>query len=346
MKTRMLYESQGIDNEIDEMAKKMYSVMYRDLRKFGVKYEDQWDYTCMLSCELPRNAGTIRYKVKVKLYTHDTKYDKEKYDENEQTDEDYFDFESPCVTGCCGWNHGYKASVIMAKLDPSNPYEYDPDDDDDALFSVQVCVNICPELDIYSAKFKAEFFETIAHELMHTKSTIRIYAEAGYPTEACDRYVATDSTMADEIWWRPAPSLKFNYTKYLLGPNEMKSYVYSMYDYIKMLTIQGRIHGVGELGKAVASANTSWVRYKQAEDWLNTVDPKSPEFDEFVRKMKTQKGKHGENELKHIEGISTGADLIRVMKKNMKTMKLKLAKAAYKGYCDAIARNKILKSNK
>ena len=128
--------------------------------------------------------------------------------------------------------------------------------------------------------------------------------------------------------------------------DKMKSYVYSMYDYIKMLTIQGRIHGVGELGKAVASANTSWVRYKHAEDWLNTVDPKSPEFDEFVRKMKTQKGKHGENELKHIEGISTGADLIRVMKKNMKTMKLKLAKAAYKGYCDAIARNKILKSNK
>ena len=344
MRVNLIYESQGIDAEVDAIARKLFPGIYREfMMANGFEYEGQWYYSCMLSCPIPGSDKSVRYKSSIQLYS----YNEAESEENEKTGNDYgYDGMRPKdITGSCGWNNVYNVQEIMKKLDPNNPYVYNDEDDYDVLFRIQICVHIRPWLDAKSSEFRSELFEVLSHELMHTKSSIREYVEAGYPMKRDGDFTVLKDTISQEIGFEPGVSGRLNLSKYMLDPNEMKSYVYSVYSYMKMLTTEGKIRGKDDLSKALAS-DSNWIRYKKIEDWLETVDPKDKDVESFILKMKSYKGEDRADELKHITGITTGADLIRVFKKRLKDIRQKLIKAAYKGYTDALKENGVKESMK
>ena len=164
----------------------------------------------------------------------------------------------------------------------------------------------------------------LSHEMLHIKSTLRENLEA-----AIGKTLPLRNAMNSTDNWGV-----FNYVKYMLSPNEMKSYVQQMYHEAKSSNCS---LDPQRWAKETLPTLQSWQNYKSALKGMKEIGD-----DEVADFLEMYAGPS----LKHMTGISTPADFRRYFNKAAKDFGLKLLKAAYKGYTDALKENGIKESAK
>lgn len=194
---------------------------------------------------------------------------------------------------------------------------------------------------------RKEMPETLSHELMHTKSDIREMRGKGDALHhALDTFVSADSGYSE-----------FNLMKYYFSPQEMRSNIQGVYSeaytavtrYIKDNNKAPDIEDFKEILKGMGVWRHLNSRVYDTEDIKRDLD-KAEEYgrngygrgftklsllkdDEIQRFLDSLENKA---EFRKMTGISTVADFRKYFVKKGKEFKLKLVKAAYKGYADAI----------
>ena len=185
----------------------------------------------------------------------------------------------------------------------------------------------------------ASFKDTLSHELMHSKSTFREF------TEKTSKHGQTylSQTFAPEESDRG-----LDFVKYYLSPDERKSYIVGLYSSVKQKTKDYVNAGKEKPGadevKTFIRESLSWRHYEHVKNMLKKADENEESMakcrnaiKEFLEKhYKGEFQKQDFMEFKKMTGISSVDDFIKYMKKTMKDLELKLLKAAYKGYTDAV----------
>ena len=156
---------------------------------------------------------------------------------------------------------------------------------------------------------------TLSHEMLHIKSTLRENLEAAI-SKTLPMRNAMISTDTEGV---------FNFVKYMLSPNEMKSYVQQMYHEARSSDCN---LDPQRWAKETLPTLQSWKNYKAVLKGMKEI--RDDEITDFLEM-------YAAPSLKHMTGISTPADFKRYFDKAAKDFGLKLLKAAYKGYCDGIA---------
>lgn len=211
------------------------------------------------------------------------------------------------------------------------------------LFSIYIDLHSCvknsenlekEEIDI--AKFK----DTLSHELMHSKSLFRENAESIIQKSSI-RKSQSFTSETDDL------NSGLNFVKYYLSPNERKSYVIGLYSSVKQNVLE-YMQKEGEkpnteILQEFIEDTYSWQHFDRVRKLLKKTDELPgamincrQKIGRFLAAYHTPDKEADFREFKRMTGISSIDDFIKYMKKTMKDLKLKLIKAAYKGYTDAI----------
>ena len=172
--------------------------------------------------------------------------------------------------------------------------------------------------------------ETVAHELMHTKTNMR----EGSLGNKARTWSVTDILRSHD----PGLPIKkegkteydpFLFSKYFLSKNEMTSYVQEIYSFMRENTLL-----------AIARHNTVDKEWFENTLKMSFAYKHLCKTRQYVKEMDADKVEEfinaaGKDRLKKILGVSTPHDFERVFAKRIKDMGIKIIKAAYKGYCDA-----------
>lgn len=173
--------------------------------------------------------------------------------------------------------------------------------------------------------------ETVAHELMHTKTNMR----EGSLGNKARTWSVTDILRShnpgqpikkedDKIDYNP-----FLFSKYFLSKNEMTSYVQEIYSFMRentLRTIYSRNSVNKEWFDDTFKKSFAYKHLCKTKQYIKEMD--ADQVEEFIRIT-------GKDKLKKLLGVSTPHDFERLFTKRLKDMSIKIIKAAYKGYCDA-----------
>lgn len=189
---------------------------------------------------------------------------------------------------------------------------------------------------------------TLSHELMHTKTAVR---GALRKEDELGRVLRYDTGNDDRLL------TIFGMLKYYLSPDEMKSYVHNTYTDAYNLTEKfirdnGRTPDAGEFKEMLKTESMfetlrTWIREadnlkaelrarKEGLCWYRPLGCgiENDEIQDFLDKLEDKIG------FKKMTGVSTVDDFKRYFIKNADGFHLKLIKAAYKGYADAIEKHR------
>jgi hypothetical protein len=322
---RRLVESQGVDDEIIKLTKEISKAVVDELRKYrgirGVFRSDpRLDYrlyrnvTLNTDVNMKGKRAVVKYAVTVTVC----------FDS---------DMQSGNTSGTCARLPGVAESVMRDDMKERDPSHYELPEDM-PIFEVKINLYGCVSKP--GSKFGMDVSlpaleDTLSHELMHAKSCFREMMEG----KAKGTEDMSSSMRAEDV------ENVFGFIKYFLSPNEMKSYVTGLYSEVRKLTEQRRRPPEpGELKDMILNTQT-WRQFRKVRGYLDEyAGPRRGEWDaqaeEFLKDADTDTA-----QLKKMTGVSTPDDLMRYMRKASRDMELRLAKAAYKGYKDAIAeRNK------
>ena len=183
-----------------------------------------------------------------------------------------------------------------------------------------------------SRSAKAVIADTLAHELMHTKTQL-IGASIKRKDEEQGRVKNASEMLTQDM---PEDG-NASYPAYFLSPDEMASYTQGMYMYMRecvrdLVKAKGRKPTDRER-REIFVKSWEWRRYKRALEDLDRLGYE--EADEFLHSGELGVG-ISNGQAKKIMGVSSPDDLIRYLRKNAKDMELKLIKAAYRGYVDGL----------
>jgi hypothetical protein len=173
--------------------------------------------------------------------------------------------------------------------------------------------------------------ETVAHELMHTKTDMR----EGSLGNRARTWSVSDILRSHN----PGPPVKkeegkneydpFLFSKYFLSKNEMTSYVQEIYSFMRENTLLAIAHNNTvdkEWFEKTLKTSFAYKHLCKTKQYVKEMD--AGKVEEFINAA-------GKDKLKRILGVSTPRDFERVFAKRIKDMGIKIIKAAYKGYCDA-----------
>ena len=320
-----LNEAQSVDEEIIKVTKKISQAVVDELRKYqgirGIFRSDpRLDYrlyrkvTLNTDVNMKGRRAVVRYAVMV-----DVSFDS--------------DMRSSDTSGSCGRFTNVVNSVLKDDMVEKDPAHYEIPGD---LPIFEVKINLYSCVSKPGSKFGMdvslpELEDTLSHELMHAKSCFRELMEG----KAKGTEDMSSSMRAEDV------ENRFGFIKYFLSPNEMKSYIIGLYSEIKKLTEQRRKPlEISELKDMIMNTQT-WKQFKKAQSYLDEyAGPRRERWnvraEEFLKDADAK-------QLKKMTGVSTPDDLMKYMRKMSKDMELKMAKAAYKGYKDAIEERKKMK---
>lgn len=318
---RRLVESQGVDDEVIRVTKEMSREVVDELRKYrGVRgmfrSDPRLDYRLYRKVTLNTDVNmkgkrvVVRYAVMVTVSFDST-------------------MRSNDTCGSCSRFPGVVDDVMRDDMAERGPGRYEMPADI-PIFDVKVNLYGC--VSNPGSKFGMEISlpaleDTLSHELMHAKSCFRELMEG----KAKGTEDMSSSMRAEDVGNR------FGFIKYFLSPNEMKSYITGLYSEVRKLTEQRRRPPeAGELKDMIAGTQT-WRQFRKVRGYLREYSgPKRGEWDAHAEEFLRDEGTDAK-QLKKMTGVSTPDDLMRYMLKASKDMELKMAKAAYKGYRDAMA---------
>ena len=216
------------------------------------------------------------------------------------------------------------------------------------LFSIYIDLHSCVKNSENSEKAEidiSKFKDTLSHELMHSKSLFRENTESilgGTIRKSQSFTLETDDLNSG-----------LNFVKYYLSPNERKSYVIGLYSNVKQNVLEymqkeGKKPDTKTLQGFIENTY-SWQHFDRVRKLLKNTDELPgvmincrQRIGRFLAAYHTPDKEADFREFKRMTGISSIDDFIKYMKKTMKDLKLKLVKAAYKGYTDAIEEYKAL----
>lgn len=320
-----LNEAQGVDDEIIKVTKEISKAVVDELRKYqgvrGVFRSDpRLDYRLYRNVTLNTDVNmkgrrvVVRYAVTVTVCFDST-------------------MRSNDTSGTCARLPGVAESVMRDDMKEKDPSHYELPEDM-PIFDVKINLYSCVSKP--GSKFGMDVSlpaleDTLSHELMHAKSCFRELMEG----KAKNTEDMSSSMRAEDV------ENVFGFIKYFLSPNEMKSYITGLYSEVRKLTEQRRRPPeTGELKDMITGTQT-WRQFKKVQGYLDEyAGQKRGEWNaqagEFLKDADTDMA-----QLKKMTGVSTPDDLMKYMQKASRDMELKMAKAAYKGYKDAMAeRNK------
>lgn len=321
MKVMPIYESQGVDDEIIKVTKEMSREVVDELRKYrGVRgmfrSDPRLDYRLYRKATLNTDVNMkgrrilVRYAVMVTVSFDST-------------------MRSNDTCGSCSRFPGVVDDVLRHDMKETGPGRYEMPGD---LPIFDVKINLYGCVSKPGSKFGMEISlpmleDTLSHELMHAKSCFRELMEG----KAKGTEDMSSSMRAEDV------ENRFGFVKYFLSPNEMKSYITGLYSEVRKLTEQRRRPPEGGELKEMITGTQTWRQFRKVRGYLEEYSgPKRGEWnahaEEFLRDEDTDA-----KQLKKITGVSTPDDLMKYMLKASRNMELKMAKAAYKGYKDAMA---------
>ena len=173
---------------------------------------------------------------------------------------------------------------------------------------------------VYNNERRVDLLEEIlSHELMHTKTGMR---------EAFNNGVDVNALLG--AYGKLVDDNQFKFARYFLSPSERHSYVQGTYQYMLENT-RNEIKRGGRADKewfADAFKKSSGCRH-MARVAGNIGNLDDDEIREYLESSNTRW-------LKKATGISTPDDFKRYFRKSLKDVGMKILKAAYKGYADAL----------
>ena len=319
MKAKLIYESQGADLDVSDAAGRLYNEIERIWDGEEVTLE------CELRCKVPnwvaakrKEGDEIVYSVSVMFLPTPYRYKNFTGDNN--------------TGGCCGINNvpdlcdgeEFVYDELCTVYIPM--YDYTDEDND-----------ICSD---HEEKLKS----TLAHELMHTKTYIREIVQAKdnpQKIHGFSKYTTSSTAMNyNSGHYSPDPDM-LNKAKYMLSSTEMKSYVQSAYDIIKGAIEHEMSFDDGDISifdkewlKNSIVSSSEWRDIKEIEKYLDT-NKAIRDAEVSLRKLNILKNNRYKA-LRHITGVSTGADFVKYMKKKVEEFKAKYIKASYAAYMDTL----------
>ena len=319
MKAKFIYESQGADMDVSDAAGRLYDEIERIWDGHEVTLE------CELRCKVPdwvtaekKDGDEMVYSVSVMFLS--TPYRYESFTGGNNTG------------GCCGINNvpdlcndeEFVYDELCTVYIPM--YDYTDEDDD-----------ICGDNE---EKLKS----ALAHELLHTKTYIRELIQAKdnpRKMHGFGKYTTSSTAMNYNSGHYLPDSDMLNKAKYMLSSTEMKSYVQSAYDVIRGAIEHEMAFDDGDidifdkewLEKSIVNSS-EWREIKEIEKYLNT-NKAVHDANASLHKLNTLKSNRYKV-LRHITGVSTGADFVKYMKKRVKEFKAKYVKASYAAYIDTL----------
>ena len=319
MIVRPIYESQSVDDEIIKITKEVSEAITRKLAKYrGVRGLFRLDprldyrlyYKVMLNTDVNMDGGraVVKYAVMVNVM----------FDSEMKNDD---------VNGSCNRFPDVIKSTLRDELVQKGPGLYELPDDI-PVFDVRIDLYHCvvkPESRFAMEVSLPELEETLSHELMHVKSCFRELMEG----RARGTDDLSSSLKSDEV------ENRFDFIKYFLSPNEMKSYITGIYSEIKKRTELAKKSSPdqNELKAMIKNAGT-WKQFEKVRGYMNEYGAeKKDEWNTLASKFLEDADKA---QLKKVTGVSTPDDLMKYLQKMSKSMERKLVKAAYKGYCDGM----------
>ena len=296
MKVKPIYESQGVDEDIERIARELAPVIMKENDELRERHDpnDALDQVLMFrSHELDMklyddNGNHIPYKVKVS-----TGYFPE-------------------------WGKNYGMAQRVYDENNKDKYEF------------EITINMTVIYDMLS-KGRILLEEVLAHELMHTKTHIREDFTRHDPrkprlTAAVKSYNPGEKEGDDD--YDP-----FLFNKYFLSGSEMASYVTGEYSYAKENTIRNIAAG-NQVDKewftSLFKSSSAYKHICRVRKYIDTmVERDSQEIEDFIAFV-------GKDYLKKVLGVSTPADFERLFRKRLDDVTKKIVKAAYKGYVDGL----------
>lgn len=319
MRAKLIYESRGADLDVSDAAGRLYDEIERGWNGRDVTLD------CELRCKVPdwvtaerKEGDEILYSVSVMFLA--TPYRYEGFTGGNDTG------------GCCGIND---------TPDLANGEEFAYDE----LFTVYIPMydyvdddgDICGDSE---EKLKS----TLAHELMHTKTTIRELVQAKdnpQKRNGLSKYTTPSTAVNYNSGHRSPDPDMLDKAKYMLSPTEMKSYVQSAYDTVKGAIEHEMAFDDGDIGmfdkewlESSVVNSSDWREIEEIEKYLNTGKAVR-DAEVSLRKLSVLKN-NKYKALRHITGVSTGADFVKYMKKRIKEFKAKYVKASYAAYADTL----------
>ena len=328
MRAKLIYESQGADLDVSDAAGRLYNEIEQIWNGRDITLE------CELRCKVPdwveaekKEGDEMLYSVSVMFLASQYRY------KNFTGDND--------TGGCCGFNN-------IPDLCNGEEFVYDE------LFTVYIPMyDYADEDNDICGDSEEDLKSALAHELMHTKTNIRELVQAKdnpLKKHGFSKYTTSSTAMNYNSGpfssgaYSPDP-LMLDKAKYMLSPTEMKSYVQSAYDVIKgaieheMAFDDGDIDMFDKewLEKSIVNSS-DWREIKEIEKYLNT-NKAVHDADVSLRRLGSLKSNRY-NALRHITGVSTGADFVKYMKKRVKEFKAKYVKASYAAYINTLNKYK------